>query len=372
MAEGRLRQPWLAALLGSICLAASAWGLPGWAASALAAWRITADGLLELRTSPYANLSASFDPGDGVQGARLWIDLPGTPSRPRTLQAGGPLRQVRVGTPEAGVTRLVLEFQPGVQLDPAQLKLMGVDKDSWKLQLPPQLGRYLALGEGSLVRPDPVLASPSEGFGAPSGPAAPRQPLRPLRPADLPSIARGRFRVVIDPGHGGPDPGAIGIGSTQEKDVVLEISQQVAELLRGRGVDVLLTRTGDIDVDLPPRAQLANGSGADVFVSIHANALSMSRPDVNGLETFYFQSQQGRSLAAAIHNSIMGTVRREDRGVREGRFYVIRATRMPSSLVEVGFLTGADDAPDLMDPAHRRQLALAISAGILDYLRLAG
>jgi N-acetylmuramoyl-L-alanine amidase len=178
--------------------------------------------------------------------------------------------------------------------------------------------------------------------------------------------------VVIDPGHGGPDPGAIGIGSTQEKDVVLEISQQVAELLRGRGVDVLLTRTGDIDVDLPPRAQLANGSGADVFVSIHANALSMSRPDVNGLETFYFQSQQGRSLAAAIHNSIMGTVRREDRGVREARFYVIRATRMPSSLVEVGFLTGADDAPDLMDPAHRRQLALAISAGILDYLRLAG
>ena len=68
----------------------------------------------------------------------------------------------------------------------------------------------------------------------------------------------------------------------------------------------------------------------------------------------------------------MQTIRRTDRGVKEGRFYVIRATRMPSTLVEVGFLTGADDAADLMDPAHRRQISLAIAAGILDYLRLVG
>jgi N-acetylmuramoyl-L-alanine amidase len=164
----------------------------------------------------------------------------------------------------------------------------------------------------------------------------------------------------------------VGIGGNQEKDVVLEISLQVAELLRNRGVEALLTRSGDIDVDLPPRVQLANNSGADAFVSIHANALSMSRPDVNGLETFYFQSLQGRNLASAIHASLLKTVRRTDRGVKEGRFYVIKATRMPSTLVEVGFLTGSDDAADMMDPAHRRQLSLAIAAGILDYLRLEG
>lgn len=173
---------------------------------------------------------------------------------------------------------------------------------------------------------------------------------------------------MIDPGHGGPDPGAVGIGGTQEKDVVLEVSRQIRDLLQSRGVEVLMTRDGDIDVDLPPRAQLANASGAHAFVSVHANALNMSRPDVNGLETFYFQSVQGKNLASAIHNSIMGTVRREDRGVREGRFYVIRATRVPATLVELGFLTGADDAADLADTTHRRQLALAVTAGILEYL----
>jgi N-acetylmuramoyl-L-alanine amidase len=193
-----------------------------------------------------------------------------------------------------------------------------------------------------------------------------------MQASDLPQVNRGRFRIVIDPGHGGPDPGAVGIGGNQEKDVVLEISLQVAELLRNKGVEALLTRSGDIDVDLPPRVQLANNSGADAFVSIHANALSMSRPDVNGLETFYFQSLQGRNLASAIHASLLKTVRRTDRGVKEGRFYVIKATRMPSTLVEVGFLTGSDDAADMMDPAHRRQLSLAIAAGILDYLRLEG
>ena len=93
---------------------------------------------------------------------------------------------------------------------------------------------------------------------------------------------------------------------------------------------------------------------------------------MNGLETFYFQSLQGRNLASAIHASLLKTVRRTDRGVKEGRFYVIKATRMPSSLVEVGFLTGSDDAADMIDPAHRRQLSLAIAAGILDYLRLEG
>lgn len=338
---------------------------PARAFSALGAWRINADGVLELRTTPYANLTASFDAGSGNRGPRLWIDLPGSPARPRNIAGAGVIRQVRIGVPEPGITRLVIEFMPGVQIDPSQLKLIGTDKDSWRLQLPNQQTGYFALGEGNVERIDPVQA-PAETQ------VAPRQPIRPLRPTDLAQVTRGRFRIVIDPGHGGPDPGAVGIGGTQEKDVVLEISQQVAELLRSRGVDVLLTRNGDIDVDLPPRAQLANNSGADAFVSIHANALSMARPDVNGLETFYYQSLQGKNLAVSIHSALMQTIKRTDRGVKEGRFYVIRATRMPSTLVEVGFLTGADDAADLMDPAHRRQISLAIAAGILDYLRLVG
>jgi N-acetylmuramoyl-L-alanine amidase len=355
-----------AAAVSALLIMAAA---PVRAFSALGAWRINADGLLELRTSPYTNLKASFDAGGGDRGPRLWIDLPGTPSRPRNISGSGVIRQVRIGAPEPGITRFVIEFVPGVQLDPSQLKLVGVGRDSWKLQFPNLQGGFVSFGEGNVDRVDPVVPSLIPGV---EPQPSPRLPLRTLRTSDLPQVNRGRFRVVIDPGHGGPDPGAIGIGGTQEKDVVLEISLQVAELLRSRGVEALLTRNGDIDVDLPPRVQFANSSGADAFVSIHANALSMSRPDVNGLETFYFQSLQGRNLANSIHASLLQTVRRIDRGVKEGRFYVIRATRMPSTLVEVGFLTGADDAADLVDPAHRRQIALAIAVGILDYLRLAG
>lgn len=340
--------------------------------SALGAWRINADGVLELRTTPNVNLTASFDAGGGNRGPRLWIDFPGTPTRPRNIAGAGPIRQVRIGAPEPGITRLVIEFLPGTQLDPTQLKLEGVDNNNWKLQLPNQLGGFIAFGEGNVDRVDPVMPMPVPGYKPGESQLSPRLPLRTMQASDLPQVNRGRFRIVIDPGHGGPDPGAVGIGGNQEKDVVLEISLQVAELLRSKGVEALLTRSGDIDVDLPPRVQLANSSGADAFVSIHANALSMSRPDVNGLETFYFQSLQGRNLASAIHASLLKTVRRTDRGVKEGRFYVIKATRMPSTLVEVGFLTGSDDAADMMDPAHRRQLSLAIVAGILDYLRLEG
>jgi N-acetylmuramoyl-L-alanine amidase len=370
----RRRRRFAFTLLGSLLLLFVA--LPVRAFSALAAWRINSEGVLELRTAPFVNLMASYEAGDGVRGPRVWVDLPGTPSRPRSIRGGGPIREIRIGSPQPNLTRLVIEFQPGVQLDPSRLRLVGVDRDNWKLQLPAELGSYLVLGEGSVDVPDPIRPAQPDpirpalpDYQGPSG--QPRAPLQPLRAADLPLVRRGRYRVVIDPGHGGPDPGAIGIGSIQEKDVVLGVSQQVADLLRSRGVDVLLTRNGDIDVDLPPRAQLANASGADAFVSIHANALSMARPDVNGLETFYFQSLRGKNLASSIHSSIMRTVRREDRGVREGRFYVIRATRMPSTLVELGFLTGADDAADIADPSHRRQLSLAVASGVLDYLRQA-
>ena len=83
----------------------------------------------------------------------------------------------------------------------------------------------------------------------------------------MPNVPRGRFRVVIDPGHGGPDPGAIGIRGVRETDVVLDVSLQVAQLLEARGVQVIMTRTADVDVDLPPRVAIANRVGATAFVA---------------------------------------------------------------------------------------------------------
>jgi N-acetylmuramoyl-L-alanine amidase len=187
--------------------------------------------------------------------------------------------------------------------------------------------------------------------------------------AGLPEVPRGRYRLVIDPGHGGPDPGAVGINGLRDTDVVLDVSLQVAQLLEAKGVEVLLTRTSDIDVDLPPRVALANSNRADAFLSIHANALSLSRPDVNGIETFYFQTARSRALAQAVQDQMLAiSPGSPDRGARPGRFFVIRRTVMPSALAEMGFVTGQLDSPRLADPQFRRRMAVAIATGLLNYL----
>jgi N-acetylmuramoyl-L-alanine amidase len=174
--------------------------------------------------------------------------------------------------------------------------------------------------------------------------------------------------VVIDPGHGGGDPGAVGIDGLQEAGLVLDIAQQVTRLLERQGVQARLTRTEDVEIELEPRVSQANRSNADVFVSIHANAINLSRPDVNGLETYYFSS--GRELADTIHRSILQAIPDlPDRRVRRANFYVLRNTEMPSVLVEVGFVTGAEDARNLRDATYRSQMAAAIARGILQYLQ---
>ncbi|TVQ56101.1 MAG: N-acetylmuramoyl-L-alanine amidase, partial [Spirulina sp. DLM2.Bin59] len=178
----------------------------------------------------------------------------------------------------------------------------------------------------------------------------------------------GRNLVAIDPGHGGRDPGAIGIGGLQEKDVILPISLEVARTLQQQGVQVMMTRSDDRFITLAARTQMANQARATIFVSIHANAISMSRPDVNGLETFYF-SPQGQRLAQTIQNSILQSIPMRNRGVKHARFYVLRTSSMPAALVEVGFVTGAEDAPRLANPQFRSQMAQAISRGILLYLQ---
>ena len=337
--------------------------LPAWAASALAAWRITAEGTLELRTPPGIGLQAFFEEGRFGQGPRVWIDLPGAPQRSRTVGGNGLIRQVRVGRPNDSTTRLVVEFRPGTRLDPRSLRLVGTSSERWQMVFGPNLGPLEPIGEGDL-----------EASALPSWRARPPQEFErargPLPSAEaLPEVPRGRYRVVIDPGHGGPDPGAVGINGLRETDVVLDVSLQVAQLLQAKGVEVLLTRTSEVDVDLPPRVALANNNRADLFLSIHANALSLSRPDVNGIETFYFQDGRSRRLAEAVQTQMLRVAPGSpDRGARPGRFFVIRRTVMPSALAEMGFVTGELDSPRLADPAFRQRMAVAIATGLLNYL----
>ena len=183
----------------------------------------------------------------------------------------------------------------------------------------------------------------------------------------LPTIQNGRNVVIIDPGHGGSDPGAVGIGNIHEADVVLEIAQQVASILEQQGVQAIMTRTSDVDVELEPRVAMAEQANASLFVSIHANAIDMSRPEVNGTSTYYFSS--GENLAQVVQNSIVQGLGMQDRGIHAARFYVLRKTSMPAILVETAFVTGADDAKKLADSAWRSQMATAIANGVLQYLQ---
>ena len=185
-------------------------------------------------------------------------------------------------------------------------------------------------------------------------------------PGNLPNVRSGLV-VVIDPGHGGVDPGAVGIGGLKEEDIVLDVGLKVAQLLEQQGVRVVMTRQSDQGVDLEPRVQIAESARADIFVSIHANALSMSRPDVNGIETFY-SSPEGARLGRVIHDNMIQFSGMNDRGLKSARFYVIRNTSMPAVLLEIGFVTGAQDAPQLADPEWRSQMSVAIARGILQYL----
>lgn len=182
----------------------------------------------------------------------------------------------------------------------------------------------------------------------------------------LPNVAHLRPLIVIDPGHGGSDPGAVGIGGLREKDIVFPVAQRVATLLEQQGAQVVLTRQDDRTLDLSPRVQTAQRYGADMFISLHANAISMSRPDVNGVETYYYSSSD-RPVAEAIQRSLLQATGMRDRGAKSARFYVLVNTSMPSALVEMGFVTGAEDAALLADPEFRELIAYAIAHGILDY-----
>jgi len=317
---------------------------------------------LELRTDvgiqPQAQLI--FNP------TRLVIDLPGTRlGRPKQLeQFSGNITSMRVAQFDRDTTRIVLELSPGYILDPNHIRVRYTTARNWIIELPqPEYNQELA-------SQPPADRQPLTGPQAPSLPPPSPTPrsLFPTAPTTRPNpvIPTGKPIVVIDPGHGGPDPGAVGIGGLRETDIVLDIGHQVAALLERQGIGVILTRDAEYDLGLEPRVQMANRARASVFVSIHANAISMARPDISGLETYYFTS--GEELAAVIHRTILEDIGLPDRRVRQARFYVLRYTSMPSVLVETGFVTGADDAAKLSDPSYRSRMAAAIARGILRYL----
>ena len=332
--------------------------------SALAAWKLDSNGVLELRTKSNTNLKAYFQKANQIYGDRFWVDFPGELKNPRKIKGNGPIKEIRLGKPNNGKTRLVIEFKEKTYLNPLTWKMVGLDKNRWRIKLFAPKYSFNKIGEGFVEKKIRNIKA--------------NQNLSYFRKSDhnflqLPNVKQNNFSVVIDPGHGGNDPGAIGIGGIKETDVVLEVSKIVKKLLSDKGVKVLLTRNNEINLDLPPRVSFANNSDADIFVSIHANASRGKRRDINGLETFYYRGGRGRLLAKKIQKQILRvSPGSPDRGVKQGRFYVIKNTSMPAVLVEIGFLTGRLDARRLEKAAHRKRLAYAIAKGILEYLSKVG
>ena len=285
-------------------------------------------------TIPDSQLAASFpDPGLPVDSPILNLEL-------------------YEDSEEQTVTILV-QPAPGVQVEELE-------------QLDNSLALQLQLPEATVREVVTISVPPPEQPLPPVEPsvAVPPDPV-PATPSA--STPQGQILVTLDPGHGGKDPGTIGINGVQEKNVVLPISKLVQQSLEKQGVRVQMTRDSDYFVTLDGRAQMANRAGSDLFVSIHANAINLSRPDVNGLETYYYQN--GQRLAQTIHRNVLQSVSISDRRVRQARFYVLRKSMMPAVLVETGFLTGREDAANLNNESYRRQMAEAIAQGILEYIR---
>ena len=175
----------------------------------------------------------------------------------------------------------------------------------------------------------------------------------------------GQRLVVLDPGHGGLDGGA-GDEELPEKTVNLEIALALAEILRGRGFQVAMTRSDDTFIPLWERAALANALNADLFVSIHNN--SASDPAARGTETYYLPKQPNNLwLAQAVQQELVRTLGRRDRGVKSNNFWVLRDAEVPAILVEVSFLSNPEERALLADPEYRRKAAEAIARGIIQY-----
>ena len=214
-----------------------------------------------------------------------------------------------------------------------------------------------------------------------------------LRPHRIPNIGRLQT-VVLDPGHGGHDKGAVGRYG-YEKNFALDVARKLRPLLQAKGLRVIMTREGDYFVPLEVRAQIANAAQDSIFVSIHFNATDRD-PNATGFEIFSFTPRgapstsdtsltlssldmqagstvdtQSMALSSCIYHSLLGHIPEFDRGIKRARFAVLRLPRVPAVLIEGGFLTERGESELIAKNDWRTKLAQSISVGIQNYQALA-
>lgn len=192
------------------------------------------------------------------------------------------------------------------------------------------------------------------------------------RPADATYAAANPRLIVIDPGHGGSDPGSYR-GDAVEKTITLDISKRLRDILAARGWQVLMTRNDDRDVfapndsahdELQARDDVANHNGARVFVSVHVNAFMNAGP--HGATVYYYKPSD-LALAQAVDKRIASELNLKNDGIVKDKLYVVHHANMPATLVETAFVSNPDDRELLQSPQWRQQMAQAIADGIEDY-----
>src|SRR5213592_2529711 len=205
--------------------------------------------------------------------------------------------------------------------------------------------------------------------------------------AAQPSAASKAFAVVVlDPGHGGQDSGAM-CGGVLEKDLTLDVARRIDRLLNSEGIATLMTRIGDTYVSLADRAAFANRVRKCIFVSIHFN--EDNKPVASGVETYYAAHQitagsflaswlpflwrplsdspnpESQNLAGFVQEALVARTRAVDRGTQARQFFVIANVTSPAVLIEGGFLTNKEDISKLATEDYRDQIAAAVADGIL-------
>lgn len=337
--------------------------------------------------------------------ARLYLDLLGA-TKASSLANSYPVNQGVVKKIRVGINRKSIR----VVCDLSELTRYAV----LELQNPPRIVIDIAREKGAVLTTNqPQLEStPQVGqqdITTVLSQVPESQPMR-IHLPDVATKSKGTLRIVVDAGHGGKDPGAVGPNRLYEKDVVLKLAKKLASRLRSSlGCEVLLTRDRDVYIPLRQRTAYANEVDADLFISIHANA-SINKK-IFGIETFYLNfSKNDKAIAVAarengmsikemgdlelilfdmmanakinessrlateIQTSLISSLSRrysdvKDMGVRQGPFHVLLGATMPSVLVEVAFISNKMEAKRLNSSVYRDRAAEAIVTGVKKYLR---
>ncbi|MEW9502335.1 N-acetylmuramoyl-L-alanine amidase family protein [Jeotgalibacillus marinus] len=172
--------------------------------------------------------------------------------------------------------------------------------------------------------------------------------------------------ILIDPGHGGEDPGSIGFSEILEKDLTLETSKILFEKLKEAGVDVKLTREDDRYVSLDERVDLVETYNADALISIHFDSFPDDR-SVGGFTTFY-QHKFQKGLGKSINNSLNQSLTLRDRGLKSGDLKVIREIDIPGVLLELGYISNPQEESLIHSEEFKQDVSTAIFNGIMSYL----